>query len=279
MRHARLLGLALICLFAVLFQTLNIRAQSKQSANKAAMDVDFERIKKDPAQFKEIILMVQMWLGQLGYGAGPFNGEYDERTRQAVAKFKSRRDNKPSDGELDGRTLGQIGEAWEAATKPSVMLPRLQVMTQAWDSFVSAKGTLMIEGQPLGIPLQTTELECHRGLGICIAATAMLQGEDYLTSWIETYEIERWDEHEIVTKPRDLECVRYTLRISRGQKSVTGLRSTTNSTAQCAKMTQEDLPLRLEDGSKAESAYVAKKREAIKKHMLIDSLLLESKRP
>jgi hypothetical protein len=43
-------------------------------------------------------------------------------------------------------------------------------------------------------------------------------------------------------------------------------------------MTREDLLLRSEAGSKAESAYVGKTRKAIREDMLVDSSLLESKR-
>jgi len=260
------------CLLVVLaiFSPSEVVGQSKRSTQEAkAMREGFERIRKDPQQFKDMVLMLQMALGHLGYGVGPFTGEYDEQTKRAVAKFKSNRDGKPSDGELDGETAIQILDGWKATSRPDISLPGLHVFTEFWDSYVSAKGTLVIEGQEQGIPLQTTEIECRRQWGVCIAATAMLRGEDYLSSWIEVYEVERWDEYELGTKPRDLDCVRYTLRINRRQKSVTGRRTTISASDQCKGISKEDFGLRLEDGTKALEGYRSKKRESFDKYMQI----------
>lgn len=78
---------------------------------------------------------------------------------------------------------------------------------------------------------------------------------------VETFEIERWDGHEIFTKPdQSAACVRYTTRIGRLQKSVTGLRLRFRDDGFCKDM-EAELHLRLVDGLEVMS-QIADEREA-----------------
>lgn len=258
----------IICLVAgICILSTGVKAQVRRGEGQIKREIakEFEEIKADPKRFKGYVIVMQMALGHLGYGTGPFTGEFDERTRQAVAKFRSNI-KKTSAAELDGEIWIEIVDAYKETTKPGILLPPLQVSTASWDRYVTASGTLLLQGEELGIPLQTTEVQCHRQMGICIVATAMLN-ENYLSTDIETYEVERWDSYEIVTKPMDKLCVRYTLRISRNQKTVTGLRSTISQAGLCAGISTNEMPLRLEDGSKAVESYDVKRRAANRKHM------------
>lgn len=268
----------IICLVAgICILSPGVEAQVRRGERqvKRVMAKEFEVIKADPKRFKEAVILMQMALGHLGYGTGPFTGEFDERTRQAVARF-STNTMKTSAAELDAEIWAEILDAYQETTKPWILLPPLRVSTASWDHYVMASGTLLIQGEELGIPLQTTEVQCHRQMGICIVATAMLN-ENYLSTDIETYEVERWDSYEIVTKPMDKLCVRYTLRISRNQNTVTGLRSTINQSGLCAGISTNEMPLKLEDGSKATETYDVKRRAANRKYMQVSNEFWEDR--
>lgn len=49
----------------------------------------------------------------------------------------------------------------------------------------------------------------------------------------DLYEIERWDEHELVTKPLQMGCTRYVRRFNRTTNLATGIRGTTSQSGDC----------------------------------------------
>ena len=51
---------------------------------------------------------VQEKLNQLGFGAGPANGDFGEKTQAALAQFQLSR-TLPASGQLDDRTLAELG--------------------------------------------------------------------------------------------------------------------------------------------------------------------------
>jgi DUF2075 family protein len=79
---------------------------------------------------------------------------------------------------------------------------------------------------------------------------------------IDTYEIERWDAYEIVTKPVQLECTRYVRRVNRTQKSVTGIRSTISTRNACQGVDSTEMYMVLSDGIQV---YLQRKQERVKK--------------
>jgi peptidoglycan hydrolase-like protein with peptidoglycan-binding domain len=55
-----------------------------------------------------LVMRVQEQLNTLGFDAGPPNGEWNERTQAALAQFQLSR-TIPAGGQLDERTLGELG--------------------------------------------------------------------------------------------------------------------------------------------------------------------------
>ena len=131
-------------------------------------------------------------------------------------------------------------------------LPSRNVSTDLWDAgYVSASGTWTIAGEAQAQPHQTSRIDCHREAGTCTEATAILRadgGQSSLSVDIDAYEIERWDQHEVVTKPLQFGCTRYVKRIARLQKAVSGTRSTTGSGGACKGVDQGEMYLTLADG-------------------------------
>lgn len=107
-----------------------------------------------------------------------------------------------------------------------------------------------MEDAKIGQPIQTSTITCVKALNHCFAANAILYDAKLLTSDLELLEIERWDQHEIVTKPTDATCARTTTRLSRDQQVVTGVWSTFN-TPKCASLgfAPGDKHLRMVDGT------------------------------
>lgn len=212
----------------------------------------------------------QMGLARLGYGT-EFTGEFDDQTWSAIRRFRERRGLKSGKGDkaFDCPTLEAIQEGASAmeAIESETWLPGQSANTDAWsDGYASAKGTWTIRNDKMANPFQTSHLVCYRPHMSCTEATATMSGR-HLTLETEIHEIERWDEHEIVVKPKDAVCTRYVLRFNRAQKQVTGTRSALNRGPECAAVEKRELHLVLADGISVGEEQTKKFREIIRKTM------------
>lgn len=83
-------------------------------------DIHPEAAYPDPAQaastdpYTGFIARVQEKLGQLGFAAGPANGDFGEKTQAALGQFQLARDL-PVSGQLDTQTLAELGVQREDA--------------------------------------------------------------------------------------------------------------------------------------------------------------------
>jgi len=83
-------------------------------------DIHPEGAYPDPAQaastdpYTEFIGRVQEKLRQLGFDAGPANGDFGAKTQTALGQFQLA-NNLPVSGQLDDRTLGVLGVQREDA--------------------------------------------------------------------------------------------------------------------------------------------------------------------
>ena len=209
---------------------------------------DFEIIKSDLKRWTMLVLGAQLALGRFGYGAGPFTGVEDHQTLKAVQKFQIHSGLTPS-GNLDSGTVEKIFKDLETVEKRSVKLPGYFFLDDDWSSHVTAKGTWMLENHPQGYPFHTSEIHCFRQRNTCVEAQAVYAKHHSLTVHTDLYQIERWDDDEIVTIPNDSSiCMRYVMRISRVQEAVFKTRSTRWTEGLCDKVQTADLLLQLGDG-------------------------------
>ena len=200
--------------------------------------------------------MAQLLLGRLGYGIGPYSAVLDDKTKQTLREYEKLR-NLPITGDpLSFETFVQINNDSELLDYQPVTLPGFHVFVDSWSQgYVSAKGTWVLTNEKTGLPEQTSDIHCVRDRRACTEATAIVSGkgsERSLTVDTDFYEIERWDEYEIVTKPKEtgFGCVRYVRRFNRVQKSVTGLRSTISTGGACQGVEAKELNMTLSDGFK-----------------------------
>lgn len=96
------------------------------------------------------------------------------------------------------------------------------------DSYVSAKGTWVIEGDRQAYPLQTTEIICERELMRCTSATAQITGRS-LSVNVDTYEVASWEKTRIVFVNTAPTCANYIFTIDFPTKAVSGLRKKKSS--------------------------------------------------
>lgn len=185
--------------------------------------------------YKLLTFTAQTDLAKLGYTTRPFDGVLDEKTQNAIRSYQ-RYSGLPVTGDfLSDGTIRKLRSDSDLLDNPPIRLPDFLLSTALWDSgYVSATGTWEISGEKQAWPIQTSSIECIRSIENCREATAILDSGVILRLETEHYQIERWDQNEIVTKPLQYECVRYIIRINRVQNSVTGIRSTAASTPSCA---------------------------------------------
>ncbi len=257
--RAGMLTILLVFLVATMAQSQP--TTDKKRKERSEYETELQRLKRDkPTEYENsrrmANLLAQLLLGRLGYGIGPYSGLLDEKTKKALREYQKLR-NLPITGDpLSFETFEQINKDMELLDYQPVALPGLHVFLDSWSQgYVSAKGTWVLTNEKMGLPEQASDIHCFRDRRACTEATAILGGKGSNRSLIvdtDFYEIERWDEYEIVTKPKEtgFGCARYIRRFNRVQKSVTGLRSTISTGAACQGVENKELTMTLSDGFK-----------------------------
>jgi hypothetical protein len=228
-----------------------------------------ERIKREnPAKYERMrvgfTVAAEMLLARLGYDVGSFDGVLDEKTTNALRLHQKNRRIPETGDPMSFDTVKQVSDDGNLLNYAPVILQSKHVSIDLWDrGYVLAQGTWVIAGEAQAWPEQTSTLKCDRALGTCSEATAVVsRGEARVLSVdLDTYEIERWDQQEIVTKPLERGCARYVRRFNRVQQSVSGIRSTISRQGSCASVDNGDKFLVLTNGIEVYSQIVAKHRE------------------
>ncbi len=205
-----------------------------------------DALRADPRERRRLIMVAQMLLGQFGYGVGPFDGRYDDKTRRAV-KYYQDSNRLPGTGDLDYRTLKQLTDDADWLDQFPLQLPPFVFHDETWDATVSVGGTWILVNGQQSLPLQTTHLECNRKWQYCAESTAVAGEDNRLVLNVDHYEIERWDDQEIIASSKDRDCTIDTVRLSRLEKTVTRLRTPSDSEP-CRRSDSQNATLRLESG-------------------------------
>jgi hypothetical protein len=243
---------ALTCV-AVVLGILVARGEPVAKTTKEAYEgarADLEQ--HDPEEAAKLqklgVLSAQMVLAKLGYGIGQFDGVLDAKTQEGVREYERTRHLTVTGDPLSYDTWQHLAADNETYDYGPVYVPPGVFGAWFWNSgHFTASGTWSFSGGLQAVPEQTSKIDCDRQRGTCIEATAMLERSDPNTGLptsgvsndtnlsvdMDTYEIERWDEYEIVTKPHQFGCVRFELRFNRLWKSATAIRTPTSTTGEC----------------------------------------------
>lgn len=244
---------------------------TKTQQQRAEYIQELEKLKREkPSQYYELrlitIVTAEMLLGRLGYNVGPFDGVLDEGTQAALRTYQKNRSLPVNGDPLSFETREQMRKDFNVTDSDPVTLPSKHVITEMWDrGYVSAQGTWTITGGETADPEQTSTLECDRARLECVEATATISHllGPFLSVATDTYEIERWDSQEIVTKPKQFGCVRSVRRLNRVQKSATGIRSTTSREEHCKMIDNAEKYLVLVNGMDVSSKLSNARREQL----------------
>ncbi len=237
---------------------------SEVEEERAVME-QLDKLRANPKDRRRLIMVAQMLLGRFGYGVGPFDGRFDDKTRRAI-KYYQESNKLPGTGELDYPTLKKLTHDADWLDRITVQLPPSVFAVDRWDASVSAGGTWTTVNDRQAMSLQTTHIECNRKWKYCVESAAVVGEGNQLILSMDHEEVERWDDQEIVTKPRDHDCVTETLRLSRSQKTVTRVRTPTTSEP-CRRSEGHDVTLHLESGVKVWSDLSSARKEAFRRIM------------
>jgi hypothetical protein len=203
--------------------------------------------KKDPGQYEELITGVQMILGRLGYGA-TFSGRLNEPTKLALKEYQ-RYNRIAQTGELNLETWRRLMSDLTVSTTKPIPLPASQFNGSDWEKgFVSASGSWVNSGDVEPVMPQVSNIICAKGLGYCTESLAILF-DGLLKADTNIFEIERWDDFEIVSKPLQSNCTRTVTRLNRSQKLVTSIRSKISDDLSCAAVEGSELHSVLKSGA------------------------------
>lgn len=282
-RRKRLCCILIILIF-VFTAVSSYATQSNKQTEKDEYLKELEKEKKDnPKEYektkKAFVFTAELLLGSLGYGIEPFDGILDEKTKNALKTYEKKRNIPESGDPLSFDTIEQLQADMETFEYKPISLPLLHIFTDFWDNgFVSASGTWVFSNDKMGEPEQSSKIICDRSTNTCTEATAIIyhSGNYGLFVDIDRYEIERWDEHEIVTKPREFECTRYVIRFNKLQKSVTKIRSTISNEGMCKGIEDNEKYLVLTDGFKVYWELYQESRKKWRQLLNISPALLQS---
>jgi hypothetical protein len=237
---------------------------SEADEERAVME-QLDKLRANPKERRRLIMVAQMLLGRFGYGVGPFDGRFDDKTRRAI-KYYQESNTLPGTGELDYRTLKKLTQDADWLEQLPVQLLSSVFAGDRWDASVSASGTWTSVNDRQAMSLQTTQIECARKWKYCVESTAIVEEGNLLILSMEHEEVERWDDREIVTKPKDRHCVTQALRLSRSQKTVTRVRTPTTS-GPCRRSDGQDVTLHLHSGVKVWTDLQNARKEGFRRIM------------
>ena len=250
---------------------------------KAAYEHELARLRqREPQEYLEttrtLTFSTELLLARLGYGTGPLDGVFEAEAESALREYQQRRGIPATGNPLSFETVQSVARDRAALEDIVAYLPGCYVYTELWDSgYVTASGSWTIKGEEIACPQQTSTIVCDRSTQRCTEATARLssgQGQPLLSVDIATYEIERWDQHEIVTKPLEAACTRLVKRINRLDQGVSAIRSTIASDGLCEGVHSGEMYLVLVDGSDVYRRLYKAQREKWRELMRISPQML-----
>ncbi|MDT7041019.1 peptidoglycan-binding domain-containing protein [Candidatus Nitronereus thalassa] len=238
----------------------SIKAGTSQTSNQQSEEAkELEKLK--PEEYRLLVLGTQIYLGRFGYGVGPFTGELDQQTQKALREYQ-KNVGIAETGTINKETLKHLTDDNNTLDQILPFIPKFNFKDEHWPETVSAHGTWAVENLPVAEALQTSQISCHRKWNLCAVSTAKLSPgyTPTLLSYTNIYEVETWNDTDIITKPSKTgTCVSTILQIRKEENSVTRLTSFERSNdGPCATVTARDIPMQLADGSQI---YLALKQQ------------------
>lgn len=222
-------------------------------------------LRQDPEAFRILVTGIQIFLGRFGYGLGPYTGQLDQATQDALTAYQKKTGLSVT-GDVDFLTLRGLTEDDRVLNRIVPLLPLSAFRAKEWDKWVEVQGSWMLKEGNTDDVLHTSRITCMREFNRCIDSTASLVNASVPKLKVHThvYDIKEWDEHKIVSTPYDGEaCTISILRISKNPPLVTRFVSSQGSPGACANVKANDRQYLLEDGLKIYQILKMQKSSAI----------------
>jgi len=234
-------------------------AMQKQAEEELA------NLRKKPEEFRMLVTGVQIFLGRFGYGVGPFTGQLDEATKQALTAYQKKTGLSVT-GDINFETLQRLTEDDQVLNRIVPYLPPFQARNEDWKKWIDVKGSWMLKEGNTDDVLHTSRITCMQKFQRCIDSTASLVNGSAPQLRVHThvYDVKEWDDHKIVSLPYDGEaCAISILRISKKPLVVTRFVTLQSGPGPCAKVKAEDRQYVLDDGRQIYQALKVQKSKAI----------------
>ena len=241
------------------------KTKKPELTKKEQADKDLAELRKDPKKFRTLITGVQIFLGRFGYGVGPFTGQLDEDTKQALTAYQKKTGLSVT-GDINFETLRRLTEDDQVLSRIVPYLPPFQTRKDKEDKWIDIQGSWMLKEGNNDDVLRTSRVTCMREFQRCIDSTASLVNGSapYLKVHTHVYDVKEWDDNKIVSLPYDGEaCAISILRISKKPVVVTRFVSVQSSPGPCVTAQSEDRQYVLDDGPKIYQTLKMQKSTAI----------------
>jgi hypothetical protein len=246
-------------------------AAQTPAGDRQAFVTETEQLRRDDPKLYQAVregftLLTEMLLGRLGYDVGPFDGILDGRTREGIRRYQRDRQLPETGDPFTFETVQAVRLDDELLNSSPIGLQPRTIITDRWDrGFVSADGTWTAVSGDLATPEQTSNITCERAQAICREARATISGRGsgrLLSVDLYTFEIELWNEQEIVTKPLQFGCAATVHHWNRAAGTVASRQRTTSEEGSCRQVDRVENNLVLEDGNAVSQRLVEAQREA-----------------
>ena len=235
------------------------------AAIRQKAEQELAMLRQDPEAFRLLVTGLQIFLGRFGYGLGPYTGQLDQATQDALKAYQ-KKTGLAETGDIDFLTLKNLTEDDRVLNRIVPLLPFSAFQAKEWVKWVEVQGSWMLKEGNTDDVLHTSRITCIRKFNRCIDSTASLVNASVPKLKVQThvYDIKQWDEHKIVSMPYDGEaCVISILRISKNPPLVTRFVSSQGSPGACANVKNNDRQYLLEDGRKIYQILKMQKSKAI----------------
>lgn len=230
----------------------SISLDSSEIAEKRSFDSTVASLRKSsPAMLDSLRALLAFnahsSLGRLGYTRGPFDAVVTDDLREAIKSYERDRGLPPLGDPLTyelsaslRRDEETLDEGISAPTKYFSRRPNYVLMQGAWSAAELGGQTMAVQ-----MSCDRASMKCTEVQGI----VSTIGGRRSLSTDLQEWRIESWDQSEIVTYSVDFPCTRYSMRVNLIQESATKIRSTISSSQICAYLSKADLVMKLVNGS------------------------------
>ncbi len=235
------------------------------SAISQKADKELATLRQNPEEFRALVTGVQIFLGRFGYGLGPYTGQLDQATKDALKAYQ-KKTGLSETGDINFHTLKRLTEDDSVLSRIVPFLPAQVTRLEEWDKWVEVQGSWMLKEGNTDDVLRTSRISCMREFQRCIDSTASLVNASVPRLKVHThvYDIKEWDDDKIVSFPYDGEaCALSILRISKKPTVITRFVTLQGKPGICAKVKADDQQYLLKDGQEIYQSLKMQKAKAI----------------